>query len=118
MIGLTIVAVGTSLPELASSIMAVRRNEHDIAIGNIIGSNLFNTMAVVGIAGLIHPMSIEPQLLSRDLPVVTGLTFSLFVIGYGFRGSPGIINRFEGLALLLSYVLYVGWLIVSQTDTV
>jgi len=118
MIGLTIVAVGTSLPELASSIAAVRRNEHDIAIGNIIGSNLFNTMAVVGIAGLIHPMSINPQLLSRDLPVMAGLTFSLFVIGYGFRGRPGIINRFEGFALLLSYVLYIGWLIVSQTKTV
>ncbi|MFH2059431.1 MAG: calcium/sodium antiporter [Pseudomonadota bacterium] len=118
MIGLTIVAVGTSLPELAASIMAARRNEHDIAIGNIIGSNLFNTMAVVGIAGLIQPMSINPQFLSRDLPVVAGLTFCLFIFGYGFRGRPGIINRFEGLALLLSYIFYIGWLIVSQTNTV
>ncbi|MBC8441653.1 MAG: calcium/sodium antiporter [Deltaproteobacteria bacterium] len=118
MIGLTIVAVGTSLPELAASIMAARRNEHDIAIGNIIGSNLFNTMAVVGIAGLIHPMSIDPRFLSRDLPVVAGLTFSLFVIGYGFRGQPGIINRFEGFALLLSYILYIGWLIASQTNAI
>ncbi|WP_300462332.1 calcium/sodium antiporter [Desulfobacula sp.] len=118
MIGLTIVAVGTSLPELASSIMAARRNEHDIAIGNIIGSNLFNTMSVVGIAGLIHPMSIDPVFLSRDLPVMTGLTVSLFVIGYGFKGRLGRINRFEGLALLLSYFFYMGWLIVSQSTTV
>lgn len=117
LIGLTIVAVGTSLPEMAASIMAARRNEDDIAIGNIIGSNLFNTMSVVGVAGLIHPMSIDPVFLSRDLPMVTGLTFSLFVIGYGFRGRPGIINRFEGLALLLSYVLYVG-LIVLQSQTI
>ena len=85
MIGLTIVAVGTSLPELASSIMAMRRNEHDIAIGNIIGSNLFNTLGVVGIAGLIKPMSIDSKFLSRDLPVVAGLTFFLFVFGYGFK---------------------------------
>ncbi len=118
MIGLTIVAVGTSLPELASTIMAARKNEHDIAIGNIIGSNLFNTMAVIGVAGLIKPMTVDPQLLKRDLPVMAGLTFSLFVLGYGFKGRPGRINRFEGLILLLSYILYVGWLIVSQRRTI
>jgi cation:H+ antiporter len=114
LIGLTVVAVGTSLPELAASIMAARRNEHEIAIGNIIGSNLFNTMAVVGVAGLIRPISIDPGFLSRDLPMAMGLTFFLFVIGFGFRGKPGIINRFEGMVLLLSYVFYVGWLIASQ----
>ncbi len=59
-IGLTVVAVGTSLPELASSIIAARKGENDIALGNIIGSNLFNTLAVVGIAGMIHPMAVEP----------------------------------------------------------
>lgn len=114
MIGLTIVAVGTSLPELASSIMAARKNEHDIAIGNIIGSNLFNTMAVTGIAGLILPIPVDPTVLSRDIPVMTGVTFSLFILGYGFGGKPGSINRFEGLLLLLSYILYVGWLVFSQ----
>jgi len=114
MIGLTIVAIGTSLPELASSIMAARKNEHEIALGNIIGSNLFNTLAVVGIAGIIQPMKVDPGVLSRDLPMMTGLTGSLFIIGYGFKGRPGRINRFEGMALLLSYVLYMGWLFASQ----
>lgn len=113
-IGLTIVAIGTSLPELASSVAAARRNEHDIALGNIIGSNLFNTLAVVGIAGTIHPMSAGAEILTRDLPVMTGLTVSLFIIGYGFKGRPGRINRLEGGLLLLTYIGYTGWLIASQ----
>jgi len=81
LIGLTIVAIGTSLPELASSIIAARRGEHDIALGNIIGSNLFNTLAVVGIAGSIHPMSFGPEVFSRDVLIMTLLTVSLFIIG-------------------------------------
>ncbi len=104
-IGLTIVAIGTSLPELASSIIATRKGEHDIALGNVLGSNLFNTLAVVGIAGTIHPMSVAPEVFGRDIPVMAALTLSLFVIGYGFRG-PGRINRFDGAALLLCYVGY------------
>lgn len=110
-IGLTIVAVGTSLPELASSIIATRKGEHDIALGNVIGSNLFNTLAVVGIAGTIHPFSVEPETLSRDMVIMGTLTVSLFLIGYGFRGRPGRINRFEGAVLLLVYVGYTAWLI-------
>lgn len=109
-IGLTIVAVGTSLPEFASSIIAARKGEHDIAIGNIIGSNLFNTLAVVGIAGLIGPLSVGPEVFSRDIMVMAGLTLLLFVFGYGFR-RPGRINRFEGGALLAAYVAYTGYLI-------
>lgn len=114
LIGLTIVALGTSLPELASSVTAARKNQHDIALGNIIGSNLFNTLAVVGIAGLIHPMAIEPDVLTRDVPIMTFLTASLFVIGYGFKKMPGRINRYEGLFLLLSYLAYTGWLSFSK----
>ncbi|MBR9985051.1 MAG: calcium/sodium antiporter [Desulfosarcina sp.] len=110
-VGLTIVAVGTSLPELASSMIAARKQEHDIALGNIIGSNLFNTLAVVGIAGTIHPMTVGPEVLSRDILVMGLLTVSLFVIGYGFRGRPGRINRFEGAALLICYVGYTAYLI-------
>ena len=79
MIGLTIVAVGTSLPELASSIIAVRRNEHDIALGNVIGSNMFNTLAVVGIAGTIHPFSFDKIIFSRDMMVMAALTLSLLL---------------------------------------
>ncbi|MCB1947984.1 calcium/sodium antiporter [Nitrosomonas sp.] len=109
-IGLTIVAMGTSLPELASSIIAARKGEHDIALGNIIGSNLFNTLAVVGIAGMIHPMTVEPAVLSRDIPVMGALTLSLFIIGYGFRG-PGRINRIEGALLLTCYVGYTAYLV-------
>lgn len=112
-IGLTIVAVGTSLPELASSVIAARKGEHDIALGNVLGSNLFNTLAVVGIAGSIHHFAVEPETLSRDMVVMGALTISLFLIGYGFRGRQGRINRFEGAALLLVYVGYTAWLISS-----
>ena len=111
-IGLTIVAVGTSLPELASSIIAVRRNEHDIALGNVIGSNLFNTLAVVGIAGTIHPLGFEQIVFSRDMMVMAVLTVSLFIFGYGFRG-PGRINRVGGTLLLACYVGYNAWLVRS-----
>lgn len=109
MIGLTIVAVGTSLPELASSIIAAHKGEHDIALGNILGSNLFNTLAVVGIAGMVHPLRVGPDVLSRDILVMTALTLSLFLIGFGFRG-PGRINRFEGAALLICYIWYTVYL--------
>ncbi len=109
-IGLTIVAVGTSLPELASSLIATRRGEHDIALGNVLGSNLFNTLAVVGIAGMIQPMAVGTEVFSRDIAVMAALTVSLFVFGYGFRG-PGRINRFEGAALLAAYVGYTAYLV-------
>ncbi len=110
MIGLTIVAIGTSLPELASSVTAALRNEHEIAFGNIIGSNMFNTLCVVGIAGTIRPIRIESSVLFRDMPVMAALTASLFITGYGFKGRPGRINRLEGLLLLVSYILYTGWI--------
>ncbi len=109
-IGLTIVAVGTSLPELASSVIAARKGEHDIALGNILGSNLFNTLAVVGIAGAISPMAVGPEVFNRDIMVMTALTLLLFVIGYGFRG-PGRINRIEGVLLLACYMGYTTYLI-------
>lgn len=109
-IGLTIVAIGTSLPELASSLMAIKKGEHDIALGNIIGSNLFNTLAVVGIAGLISPMAVPPEILSRDIAVMAGLTVLLFIFAYGFRG-PGRINRLEGGLLLSAFIAYTAYLI-------
>lgn len=111
-IGLTIVAVGTSLPELASSIIAARRNEHDIALGNILGSNLFNTLAVVGIAGSIAPLASTTEMLYRDVAVMSVLTVSLFAFGYGFRG-PGRINRIEGGVLVAAYVGYTLYLVAS-----
>ncbi|MCB1644891.1 MAG: calcium/sodium antiporter [Pseudomonadales bacterium] len=106
-IGLTIVAIGTSLPELASSIAAVRKNEHDLALGNVIGSNLFNTSIVVGITGLIAPTTLEAGILARDIPVLIILTAALFIMGYGFKGpGTGKINRLEGLLLLFAYAAY------------
>ena len=102
-VGLTIVAVGTSLPELASSIAAARKNEVDLAVGNIIGSNLFNTLAVVGLAGAIAPMQIEQEVFTRDMPVMSVLTVLLLVFGFGKKGQ---INRIKGLILLLAYIGY------------
>ncbi|MFZ5841814.1 MAG: calcium/sodium antiporter [Pseudomonadota bacterium] len=112
-IGLTVVAIGTSLPELASSIIAVRKNEHDIAFGNVIGSNMFNTLAVVGLAGAIAPMSVGPEVFYRDLMVMAGLTLALLLFCYGFRG-PGRLNRLEGSLLLLTFAAYTSYLISSQ----
>ncbi len=109
-IGLTIVATGTSLPEMASSIIAIRKGEDDIALGNILGSNLFNTLAVVGIAGIIHPMSVGPDVFSRDILVMALLTVSLFVFSYGFR-NPGCVNRAEGAVLLACYIGYTAYLV-------
>jgi cation:H+ antiporter len=108
-IGLTIIALGTSLPELASSIAAIRKQEHDIALGNILGSNLFNTLAVVGISGLIRPLAVAPEVLNRDVPVMAALTLSLFIIGYRFH-HPGRINRIEGGFLLACYAAYMAYL--------
>ncbi len=111
-IGLTVVAVGTSLPELASALIATRKGEHDIALGNVLGSNLFNTLAVVGIAAAIQPTAVSPEVFSRDMLVMGVLTLSLFAIGYGFRG-PGRVNRVEGAALLTVYLIYTATLVSS-----
>ena len=122
LIGLTIVAVGTSLPELASSIAAARKGEDDLAFGNIIGSNLFNTLAVVGIAATIAPMdSFEASVLSRDMPVMAALTVLLLLFGLPVRKKRidasghriGRINRLEGAAFLAIYVGYIGFLIAQ-----
>lgn len=105
-IGLTIVALGTSLPELAASIIAVKKGEHDIAIGNVVGSNMFNIFGVIGIAGAIEPIpKISPEVFYRDWSVMLALTLMLMVMAYGF-GRQGRINRFEGSLLLLAYIAY------------
>ncbi len=114
-IGLTVVAIGTSLPELASSVAAARKGEHDIAVGNIIGSNFFNTLAVVGIAGVIKPMTVASEVFSRDMLVMVGLTLFLFVVGFSWRkGKGGRINRIEGAMLLTVYVAYTIYLVVTS----
>lgn len=110
-IGLTIVAVGTSLPELASSIMAARKGEADLAVGNIVGSNLFNTLAVVGIAGAISPMQVEPEIFTRDMLVMSVVTVALLFLGFGFGKKQGRINRVEGLLLFAGYIAYTLYLL-------
>ena len=111
LIGLTVVAIGTSLPELASSVMAARKGEHDIALGNVIGSNLFNTLAVVGLAAVIHPMSVAAEVLSRDVLVMGLLTVLLFAFAWSRKGHGGRINRFEGGVLLAGYIGYTVYLL-------
>lgn len=112
-IGLTIVALGTSLPELASSIAAARQGENDIALGNIIGSNLFNLLAVVGIAGLIRPIDLPLRLIGIDWVVMMSLTALLFIMGYGWK-RPGRINRFEGAILFAAYFGYTASIVYRQ----
>lgn len=102
-VGLTIVAIGTSLPELASSIAAARKGEVDLAVGNIIGSNLFNTLAVVGIAGAVLPIRVEQEVFTRDMLVMSVLTLLLLIFGLGKKGE---INRFKGFIFLLTYIGY------------
>ena len=115
LIGLTIVAIGTSLPELASSIAAARKGENDLALGNIIGSNLFNTLAVVGLAATVSPMDeIEKAVTYRDMPLMIVLTLALIVLGYRRKGD-GRLNRIAGAILLAVYIGYLALLIVQAT---
>ncbi|MDV7394199.1 sodium:calcium antiporter, partial [Arthrospira platensis SPKY1] len=113
-IGLTIVAIGTSLPELASCIAAARKNEHDLIMGNIIGSNLFNTLAVVGLAGAIHPLTLGREILTRDMLVMSGLTLVLFLLARQKKSGPGRINRLEGALLVCAFVAYTAWVFWSS----
>ncbi len=114
LIGLTVVAVGTSLPELATSITSVLKNEPDIAVGNVIGSNMFNLLPVLAIPGLIMPSAVPPEALQRDFPVMLTLSVALVVMSWGFR-RPGRIARWEGGVLLLAFIGYQGLLYVSAT---
>jgi cation:H+ antiporter len=111
-IGLTIVALGTSLPELAAGVTSALKNEHDIAIGNIIGSNMYNLLAVLPMPGLIVPGSFSPEIMSRDMPVMIGLTLLMFMMSYGFRKN-GRINRLEGLLLFTAFIAYQGMLFLG-----
>jgi cation:H+ antiporter len=111
-IGLTVVAVGTSLPELATSVASVVKGEPDIAIGNLIGSNMFNLLAVLPIPALVAPGALPAPVLDRDYPVMVALSIALFAMAYGFR-KPGRISRFEGAVLLVGFCAYQFVLYVS-----
>ena len=112
-IGLTVVAVGTSLPELAASLASALRGEPDMAVGNVLGSNMFNLMPVLGIAGLIQPFAVEADALYRDFPIMAALTVVLFVMCVGWRG-PGRVTRFEGGVLLTMFAGYQGVLYMGH----
>ncbi len=113
LIGLTVVALGTSLPELAASIVAARKGEHDIAVGNVVGSNMFNSLAVVGIAGIIEPISnIGAEVFWRDWTAMLFVTALLMLTAVRF-GKSQTITRAEGLVLLLCYVAYNGYLVYN-----
>ncbi len=109
-IGLTVVALGTSLPELAASVAAARKDQPDIALGNVLGSNTFNTLVAVGIVGVIGPGPVDAHLLFRDFPVMIGLMLALFVMAYGF-GREGRITRAEGATLVLAFAAYLALLV-------
>ncbi|MCE8015298.1 calcium/sodium antiporter [Halomonas sp. MCCC 1A17488] len=110
-IGLTIVAVGTSLPELASSFSALRKGEHDLVVGNVVGSNLFNTLGVVGLAAVIHPIEAATEVLMRDWTLMTVMTLLMTVFAIGWKGRPGRINRLEGAMLLALFVGYTVFMV-------
>ena len=111
-IGLTIVAIGTSLPELAAAIAAARKNAHDMIIGNIIGSNVFNVLAVLGITGAIQVTAVNTNVIWRDFPVMLALTVLMFV----FALTKARFSRTEGGILLSIYVLYVLYLGLSAVN--
>ena len=120
LIGLTIVAVGTSLPELASSIAAARRGENDLAVGNIIGSNIFNTLVVVGLASVIAPIkAADPEVMSRDVPIMSALTLLLFLICIPVKKKNGKrVSGFGRIGGALFLSLYVAYLVLLGIQAV
>ena len=106
-IGLTIVAVGTSLPELATSIAGVVKKQHSIAVGNVVGSNLINSTAIIGIPSILKPMEVEGVALLRDYPMVFLVSLALWPIFWSRRRGSGRVNRWEALLLLAGYLLYL-----------
>jgi len=114
-IGLTVIAVGTSLPELAASIMSIIKKEDDLALGNIIGSNIFNILAVLSLAGLISPGDIDNAAAARDAPFMLATTFLLFILCFS-RSGKFRITRAKGLLLLAVFIGYQV-LLFSQINT-
>lgn len=112
-IGLTIVAIGTSLPELAASVASALKGHHDIALGNVIGSNIFNLLAVLSMPGLVAPGPIDTNVIWRDYPVMLGLTVLIAALAL-FGRQPRSLGRFTGVILLSIYVAYGAWLFIQH----
>jgi cation:H+ antiporter len=108
-IGLTVVAIGTSLPELVTSIIAIRKGESDVAFGNIVGSNIFNILGILGITALVHPLAVPPEIARLDIWVMSAATVALIVFAWtGWR-----VGRREGAAFLAAYGVYLGVLLTG-----
>ena len=115
-IGLTVVAIGTSLPELAASVAGIVKGENDIALGNILGSNLFNLLAIMQAPAWIAPGLVPDGMVERDLPVMVGVTLLLLIFAWGFGSRQPRVNRLEGGVLISSYVAYTVYLIMTSTS--
>ena len=118
-IGLTIIALGTSLPEMAAALTSALRQEDDLAIGNVIGSNMFNILGVLGIAAVVNPVGVDLLILKRDFPIMFLFTVLLFFMAYGING-PGRINRRSGFLLLSMFLVYqvLVWLTAARIPEV
>jgi cation:H+ antiporter len=114
-IGITIIAVGTSLPELAASVTGVLKGEHELAIGNVIGSNIFNLLAVLGIPGIINGAKLEAEVLQLDYALMFGLTVAMSIMAWGRKGAPGEITRLEGGILLACFIAYQSYQLVLNS---
>ena len=112
-IGITIVAFGTSLPELAVSLMSALKGEYGLAIGNIVGSNIFNLLAVIGVAATISPAAVAPSVLSLHIFVMVAFTLVLFAMTYDYDGKA-VLSRLEGVALLAAYIAYVSYVVAQN----
>jgi cation:H+ antiporter len=112
-IGITIVAFGTSLPELAVSLMSALKGEYGLAIGSIVGSNIFNLLAVIGVAATISPASVAPSVLSLHIFVMVAFTLVLFAMTYDYDGEA-VLSRLEGIALLVAYIAYVSYVVAQN----
>ncbi|HSQ22371.1 MAG TPA: sodium:calcium antiporter, partial [Coriobacteriia bacterium] len=108
-IGLTLVAVGTSLPELATSIMAALRGHSDVAVGNVLGSNIFNALGIIGITALVHPISVAERMASVDVWVMVGAS----LVAVPFLLARGRIGRLAGAAFVVAYAVYTVLLLGS-----
>ena len=115
-IGLTVVAVGTSLPELAASVVAARKGCDELAVGNIIGSNIFNSTAVIGIAGVVAPFSVDKMVMVRDGGITLFLTLSLIIFSISFRSGTVKLGRFHGVFWLTVYVAYTSLLVYTALN--
>lgn len=115
LIGVTIVAVGTSLPELAASITGVLKGEHELAIGNVIGSNIFNLLAVLGVPALITLVEVKHEILMIDYAFMFGLIVAVCFMSWGRKGKPGEINRLEGGILLACFIGYQFYQFINAT---